>query len=320
MTYYIGIDLGGTNIVAGIVDSSSKLIAKASLATPEKASGDEIAKVMRKAANLAIVEAGIRFEDIDSIGVGSPGIVDTQSDSIVFASNLGFKNEPLGEKTSLAFDGKPVRLVNDANAAAYGEYIAGSGRDTSSLVMITLGTGIGGGIIIDGHIVTGFAYGGAELGHLVIDIEGRACPCGRRGCFETYGSANGLILTTQAYMRNHPETIMWELCNQSLYNVTGKTAFDAKRAGDAGGEAVVATYIHHLAVGLGNIINSVEPEVLCLGGGVSNQGDYLLEPLTVAVYDQLFPFVEKRPKIVTATLGNDAGIIGAALSEVWNYS
>lgn len=319
MAYYIGIDLGGTNIMTGIVDDQSKLLIKAGLPTPEKASGETIAAVMRQAADMALAEANLTLDDIDSIGVGSPGIVDTQTDSIVFASNLNFKQEPLGAKISQAFEGKPVRLVNDANAAAYGEYIAGSGKDAQSLVMITLGTGIGGGIIIDGHIVTGFAYGGAELGHQVIDMEGRACACGRRGCFENYGSAQGLILTTQAYMRNHPETVMWELCNQSLYNVTGRTAFDAKRAGDAGGEAVVNTYIQHLAVGLGNIINSVEPEILCIGGGVSNQGEYLLSPLREAVYKQLFPFVETKPTILTAQLGNDAGIIGAALSEVWNY-
>ncbi len=320
MTYFIGIDLGGTNIMAGIVDSDRKLLTKFGLPTPMQASGEELAAVMRSAADTALAQVNLTLADIDSIGVGSPGIVDTQTDSIVFASNLNLKHEPLGQKISDAFDGKPVRLVNDANAAAYGEYIAGCGKDASSLVMITLGTGIGGGIIIDGHIVTGFAYGGAELGHLVIDMEGRACACGRRGCFENYGSARGLILTTQAYMRNHPETIMWELCNQSLNSVDGRTAFEAKRAGDAGGEAVIATYIHHLAVGLGNIINSVEPEVLCIGGGISNQGDYLIEPLREAVYEQLFPFVEKRPKVLAAELGNDAGIIGAALSEVWNYS
>lgn len=320
MAYFIGIDLGGTNIMAGIVDSEKNLLTKAGLPTPTDATGEELALIMRQAADMALKQVNIDMTEIDSIGVGSPGIVDTQTDSIIFASNLKLKNEPLGQKISQAFDNKPVRLVNDANAAAYGEYIAGTGKDASSLVMITLGTGIGGGIIIDGHIVTGFAYGGAELGHLVIDMEGRACACGRRGCFENYGSARGLILTTQAYMRNHPETIMWELCNQSLNNVSGQTAFDAKRAGDAGGEAVVADYIHHLAVGLGNIINSVEPEVLCLGGGVSNQGDYLIDPLREAVYSQLFPFVEKRPKVMTATLGNDAGIIGAALSEVWNYA
>lgn len=319
MAYYIGIDLGGTNIMTGIVDEQSKLLVKAGLPTPENASGENIAAVMREAANTALTELNMTLDQIESIGVGSPGIVDTQSDSIIFASNLNFKNEPLGAKISEAFEGKPVRLVNDANAAAYGEYIAGSGKDAQSLVMITLGTGIGGGIIIDGHIVTGFAYGGAELGHQVIDMEGRACACGRRGCFENYGSAQGLILTTQAYMRNHPETVMWELCNQSLYNVNGRTAFDAKRAGDAGGEAVVNSYIQHLAVGLGNIINSVEPEILCIGGGVSNQGEYLLDPLREAVYKQLFPFVEKKPSILTAELGNDAGIIGAALSEVWNY-
>lgn len=320
MAHYIGIDLGGTNIVAGIVDSNKQLLVKARRSTPVNAGGDEIAAVIREAANDAMASQNLMLAEIDSIGVGSPGIVDTQTDSIVFASNLKFKNEPLGEKVSHAFGNKAVRLVNDANAAAYGEYIAGSGKDASSLVMITLGTGIGGGIIIDGHIVTGFAYGGAELGHLVIDMEGRECLCGRRGCFENYGSARGLILTTQAYMRNHPETLMWELCKQSLSNVSGRTAFEAKRLGDTGGSNVVNTYIHHLAVGLGNIINSVEPEILCLGGGISNEGEYLLEPLREAVYDQLFPFIEKRPKVVAASLGNDAGIIGAALSEIWNYS
>ncbi|MDI9470213.1 MAG: ROK family protein [Bacillota bacterium] len=317
MSLYLGIDLGGTHIKTGIVTDRGKLIDTESIATPLGGSGAELARAMRQVNDRLLERQELTLDDIESIGVGSPGIVDTQTDSVIFAGNLRFRHEPLGAEVSQVHDGKPVRLVNDGNAAAYGESIVGSGRGASSLVMITLGTGIGGGIIINGHIITGYAYGGAELGHMVIDLDGRHCTCGRRGCFETYASATGLILTTQDYMRNHPETIMWALCGQSLGGVSGRTAFDAAREGDPGGKAVVNLYIHHLAVGLGNIVNSIEPEILCLGGGVSHQGDFLLNPLREAVYAELIPGTVEKTRIVQASLGNDAGIIGAALSEVW---
>lgn len=314
MRRYIGVDLGGTNTVAGLVDEKGKLYVKKSVSTPRDGDPERIVDTIYDVVTALLSGEGLQPEDIQAIGIGSPGVVDIQNGVVLFANHLHFRNTPLAELCRRRFN-RPVHLVNDANAAAYGEYIAGGGRGASSLVAITLGTGIGGGIIIDGKILTGYAFAGAELGHMVIDMDGRACSCGKRGCFETYASATGLIHSTQAYMRNHPETLMWKLCNNSLGNVSGRTAFDAKRAGDAGGESVIESYIHTLAIGLGNIINSLEPEILLIGGGISHEGEYLLGPLREEVHKQLFAFSQQKTRIVSATLGNDAGIIGAALAD-----
>ena len=317
MSMYLGIDLGGTKTNVGLVGQQGKLLDIETFATPQGGQAAELARAIRTATDRLLDRQELSLEQIVSIGVGSPGIADEHSDELVFTGNLRFRHEPLGAALSQAHEGKPVRLVNDGNAAAYGEYIAGCGVGVSSLVMVSLGTGIGGGVIIEGRVQSGFAFGGAELGHMVIDMDGRHCTCGRRGCFETYASATGLILTTQAYMRSHPETIMWALCGQNLGGVSGRTAFDARREGDPGGEVVVREYIRHLSVGLGNIINAIEPDILALGGGLSREGEQLIEPLREAVYGELLSGMEQRTRIVQAQLGNEAGVIGAALSQVW---
>lgn len=313
MAYSIGIDLGGSNIVAGLVSDRAKLIAKYGTKTPKNAEAETIVEAIHQTTMTLLKRENISIDEVEQIGIGTPGIVDTKNGIVLFANNLNFRNTPLSALAKLYFK-QPIHLINDANAAAYGEYIGGSARGASSLVAITIGTGIGGGIILNNQVITGFAYAGAELGHMVIDIDGRSCSCGRQGCFETYASATGLVNTTKAYMRNHPETIMWDLCKDSLGNVSGRTAFDAKRMGDRGGERVVADYIHTLAIGLGNIINSIEPEVLVIGGGLSNEGDELLIPLQKELDKQVFRFTSNQTELRIASLGNDAGIIGAALS------
>lgn len=311
MKYYVGIDLGGTNIVAGVVDENYSIVAKASTKTncprPEK----EIADDMAKMAVQAVENAGLTMEQIEWVGIGTPGIANSSTGIIEYASNLGFKNTPMVKYIQETID-KPVFIENDANAAAYGEYVAGAAKGAKNAVCITLGTGVGGGIIVDGKIYAGSNFAGAEIGHTVIEVDGAQCSCGRKGCFEAYSSATGLIRMTKEAIAADPEGIMAKLAAERG-KVNARTAFDAMRAGDAGAKAVVDKYIKYLAAGITNTINIFQPDVLCVGGGVCNEGDPLLLPMKAIVEREVYTRnSEKNTKIVIASLGNDAGIIGAA--------
>lgn len=309
MKYYIGIDLGGTNIAAGVVDSEFKILAKASTPTNRPRSCREICKDMVKVSLEAVETAGLTISQIESVGIGSPGTVNSDTGVIEYANNLDFYNEPVAEY--IANDlGKPVYVENDANAAAYGEFVAGAAKGAQDAVCITLGTGVGGGIIIGGKIYSGFNFAGAEIGHTVVEVDGVQCTCGRKGCFEVYSSATGLIRMTKEAMDAHPESKMHEMMGD---HISGRLAFNAMRAGDEAAKGVVDKYIKYLAVGIANTINVFQPEVLCIGGGVCNEGDALMEPLKEAVREQVYSKrSEKNTRIVRAELGNEAGIIGAA--------
>lgn len=310
--YKLGIDLGGTNIVAGVVDENFNIVATAKRKTNCPRPAEEIVEDMAAVALEAVETAGLKINDIESAGVGSPGSVNPTDGIVVYANNLGFFDLPLGkllkEKTGTHF-----YLENDANAAAYGEYIAGAGKGSSNFVMITLGTGVGGGVIIDGKMLTGSNYAGAELGHTVIFADGEQCSCGRVGCWEAYASATALIRQTKQAMIRYPKSIMWELVNGDINAVNGITAFDAWRQGDEAGKNVVEKYIYYLSIGISNNINIFQPEILCVGGGISKEGDNIIIPLQKIVdgenYARLIP---KKAVIKAAELGNDAGIIGAA--------
>ena len=206
---------------------------------------------------------------------------------------------------------KKVYVENDANAAAWGEYLAGSGKGTNSMIMITLGTGVGSGIIDNGHLLTGAFGKGAEIGHMVIRLNGEKCTCGRKGCFEAYASATALINQTKKAMKENPNSEMWQI-SKTLSEVNGKTAFAAK---DKIAEDVVNTYLDHLSEGIVNVVNIFQPEIICLGGGVSNAGENILIPIRKAIKDYSFArFGKKQTEVKIAKLGNDAGIIGAALA------
>ena len=311
MKYYIGIDLGGTNIVAGVVDENYNIVAKASTKTncprPEK----EIADDMARMALQAVKNANLTIDRIEWIGVGSPGIANSETGILEYSNNLGFKNTPLVKYIQDKID-KPVFIENDANAAAYGEYVAGAAKGAKNAVCITLGTGVGGGIIIDGKIYSGSNFAGAEIGHSVISVDGPQCSCGRKGCFEVFSSATGLIRMSKEAMAEHPESVMNKLAEEKG-KVTARTSFDAMRAGDAAAKAVVDDYIKYLAAGITNTINIFQPDVLCIGGGVCNEGDTLLLPVKALVKEEVYTRnSEKNTEIVIAKLGNDAGIIGAA--------
>lgn len=309
--YYIGVDLGGTNLVAAAVTPEGQLLSRQSVPTPKGAEAilDAMAQVCRGAA----AGAGLALEDAISVGVGSPGIANAETGVIEYSCNLGFHDVPLAGMLSQRLEDLPVLVENDANAAALGEYIAGAGRGSRSLVAITLGTGIGGGVVEDGRLLVGHNYAGAELGHFVIAMGGEPCGCGRRGCFEAYASATALIRQTRRAMEAHPESLLWQVAG-SLEAVTGRTVFDAREQGDETAEAVFRFYCQALGCGLTSIVNIFQPEVVCIGGGICAQGEVLLAPVReILDREDYARDCPRRTRLVTAVLGNDAGLIGAAL-------
>ncbi|MBE6548465.1 MAG: ROK family protein [Ruminococcaceae bacterium] len=313
--YRIGIDLGGTNIAAAVVDNNFNIIIKKSIPTVISEGGDRIVNDMAFLCRWLCAESGISEADIEAVGIASPGIANSRDGVVEYACNLPLRKYPICKNLSDQIGGMPVHVENDANAAAWGEAVAGAAKGTSNSVMITLGTGVGGGVIIDGKVYSGFNFAGSELGHIVISAGGRPCGCGRRGCWEAYSSATALINMTKEKLSEcraqNRETLMFSL---SENGVNGKVAFDAYDGGDAAAREVIEEYAYYLACGITNIINLYQPEVLSIGGGISGQGEKLL--------DMIMPIVKAESyggdgtviptKVCIAELGNDAGIIGAA--------
>lgn len=316
--YYIGIDLGGTNIAVGVVDGNYRIISRSKAKTPMPCVAEQMSALFEKLIFEALENAGLTLEDVPYIGVGVPAGIDHNSGVIGFVSNLRMHDWHLQEDLSARLGGKKVLVENDANAAAYGEYKAGVLAGAKNALAITLGTGIGSGIIIDGKIYTGSNFMAGEAGHTVIEFGGRECSCGRRGCWERYASATGLIQSTKEYMQSEQGkgSAMWKLAEGDLEKVSGRTAFDAMREGDAGGRAVVDGFIRYLGCGIANMINILQPDILCIGGGISHEGETLLAPLREYVRREEYAHTSEKTKICKAELGNDAGIIGAALLGV----
>ena len=315
--YTIGIDLGGTNIKAGLCDSALNIIDKDSVPTQAHRPGEEIVRDMAELSSLLITRNNLKISDIEYIGIATPGTVNTKTGYVEYANNLPFKNFPLADifKKHLAIS--RVYLANDANAAALGESLSGAARGSKSSIMVTLGTGVGGGIIIDGKIFSGGLNDAAgELGHMVINVGGRQCSCGRRGCWEAYCSATALTDITRAKMKELKikgvPSLLFD-CADREGKVSARTAFNAKVRGDKYGEELVNDYIFNLAVGITNLINAFQPEIVCIGGGVSNEKSGLVEPISAIVStEQYTRHSEKKTQIKIATLGNNAGMVGAA--------
>lgn len=308
MKYFAGIDLGGTFIKCGILSDGGELIIKDKIPTDVDRPYGEIIEDMAKLVSGLAARAGVTLE---AVGIGSPGTVDSKSGVIVYSNNFGWKNVPLGNKIGNILK-LPVFITNDANAAALGESYMGAGKDFDSIVLVTLGTGVGGGIVIDGKLYEGGHSAGAELGHTVIRARGEKCTCGRRGCLEAYASATALINRTKSAMKKHPESVIWRICGGQIEKVDGKTAFDGMQAGDKTAEKVVKDYIRFLGEGITNICNVFRPDAVLLGGGVCAQDETLLKPLRKFVKSRIFGGVAYAPvEILTASLGNDAGIYGA---------
>lgn len=311
--YRIGVDLGGTNISVGVVDNDFNIIGRGKMKTNAPRPAEEIFADIAKAIELAVDDAGINMDQISVIGVGTPGSVNDESGYIDYSNNLKFDMVPAKEMLE-SITGKPCFFANDASCAALGELYAGAGKGHKNLVAVTLGTGVGSGIVIDGKVFRGANSAGGEIGHTVINVNGEPCNCGRNGCWERYASATALISQTKVAMEEYSDSKMWNCAGGKLENVSGRTAFDAMRMGDEIAKDVVDKYIYYVAVGVINIINVYQPDVLCIGGGICNEGETLLAPIRKYCEEERYSkYAKKQTYICKAELGNDAGVIGAAM-------
>lgn len=311
--YRIGVDLGGTNISVGVVDEDFNIIGRGKTKTNSPRPAEEIFEDIAKCISMAADDAGISLDDVNVIGVGTPGSVNDETGYIDYSNNLRFDKVPAKQMLE-ELTGKPCFFANDASCAALGELYAGAGKGCKNLIAITLGTGVGSGIVIDGKVFRGANSAGGEIGHTVINVNGAECTCGRKGCWESYASATALIAQTKQAMEENPESKMWNCAGNDIESVNGRTAFDAMRMGDEAAKAVVDKYIYYVAVGIINVINVFQPDVLCVGGGICNEGETLLAPIRKYVVEERYSkYAQKQTEICKAQLGNDAGIIGAAM-------
>lgn len=310
MRTYIGIDLGGTYIKYGLVSEAGEIIEKGKVATPAGCGYAETVEAIASAVRELSARHGAR---VCGLGIGAPGVVDGERGIVRTSGNLGWENKPLAGDLSAKL-GIPAVLTNDANAAAFGEYACGAGSEYKSVVLVTLGTGVGSGIVLSGKLFEGNEGAGAELGHEVIRFGGEKCSCCRRGCFEAYASATALIRQTKKAMAKDRESSLWQSCGGNPDNVDGKTAFDAALAGDKTAKRVVNNYLRYLAEGFANIANAFRPEAILIGGGISAQGESLTVPLQKKVNRLMLGRGRyAQVKILAAMLGNDAGLVGAAM-------
>lgn len=307
--YFVGIDLGGTFIKGGIVDDLGRLLLSDKVPTEREKGDRAVAENIAKLANDLLARLGLDAQDACGIGIGVPGMIDSAAGEVIYSNNLGWRNFQIS-KTVEELTALPVKIANDANVAALGETKFGCGKAYNSTVMLTLGTGVGGGIVIDGKLVEGNRSVGAELGHAVILMGGEKCTCGRRGCLEAYASATGLIRDTKRAMEANKDSKMWEV--GSLDAVDGATAFRYSDVDEAA-KSVVDRYIAYLACGITNLANELRPEAIILGGGVCAEGERLTKPLQELVNREIFAG-EAGPAVpvLTAALANRAGILGAA--------
>lgn len=310
--YSIGIDLGGTNIVASVVNDKYEVLGTGTTPTALPRSAEEIFDDIAKVCRVAMEEAEVSISEISSVGMGTPGTVNKEG-IIEFSNNLKFDNIPAKDMLRERLGDVPVYLENDANCAALGEAYAGCGCGSNNFIAVTLGTGVGSGIILNGKIVSGINCAGGECGHTVIVVDGEPCNCGRKGCWESYASATALIRQTKEAMDKNPDSVMHELA-KAEGKVSGRTAFDAMRKGDKAGTEVVDKYIKYVACGITNLVSIFQPEIICIGGGICNEGETLLKPIRDYVANERYSVHSKiQTKIVKAELGNVAGVIGAAL-------
>lgn len=313
MKFFVGIDLGGTNIKAGVVDEMGNIISKDRMKTNADRDQLEIVRDMAWLADKVIKQAGKDISEVEAIGIGSPGTPDNDTGCLIYANNLPFRNAPMRSEIRKQLD-LPVFIDNDANVAALAESVVGGARGAGNSVAITLGTGVGGGVVINHRIYNGFNHAGCEVGHMVIMAGGEQCTCGRKGCFEAYASATALVRETEKAAKNNPDSILNTLIANNGGHADGRTAFVGMRKGDKAAADVVDFYIEMLAEGLGNVINGYMPEVIVIGGGVCNEGDALLLPVRERALKKTYlaPSVA-APRIELAQMGNDAGIVGAAM-------
>lgn len=307
--YYAGLDLGGTFVKVAIIDSDGNVVIKDKIPTGKERSYRLIAKDMADAVLNMQKESGVK---VDAIGIGSPGAIDSANGIVIYNNNIGWKKVDICSEIRKYID-VPTFVANDANVAALGEQYYGSGKNYRNVIFVTLGTGVGGGIIIDGKLFEGYKSVGAEIGHAVIRMGGELCSCGRKGCFEAYASATALIRQTKNAMKKDKNSVLWKLVDGNIDAVNGKIPFDGALEGDKTAKRVVNNYIKYLSEGILNLCNEFRPEAVILGGGVCAQGEVLFKPLKKLVEKHIYGGTAYAPiEILTASLGNDAGFYGAA--------
>ncbi|MCM1499322.1 MAG: ROK family protein [Clostridium sp.] len=308
----IGIDMGGMSVKFGLVDRDNRIVEKKVIPTRLEIPAEEMIDDMVKAVRELLAEQGCEPSDCRGIGIGSPGTVDDETGVILYSNNFGWENVNIaGQMTNGT--ALPVCLANDADAAALGEVCAGAAKGAKSAVLLTLGTGVGGGVICNGEIFHGPLRGGLELGHMVIRAGGELCTCGRRGCLESYASATALMRMAAKAARQNPSSMMNEMCGGRLEKINGIIPFEAADKGDGTAIHVLEEYMDYLAEGIANVINIFRPELVIVGGGIAAQKERLTAPLQARVDELCFGKEHgQTARIVTSCLGNDAGIIGAA--------
>jgi len=312
--YSIGVDLGGTNIVCAIVNYQGKIINRLKVPTLAERGKEATIKKIIETIHENIVQSNIALDDIIGIGIGAPGPLDVKRGIINFAPNLpGWRDVPLKKILEVEFSMKVV-LENDANAAAWGERCFGIGRGVDNLVCFTLGTGIGGGIIIDSKIYHGSNYGAAELGHMTVNKDGPRCNCGNYGCLEAYSSATGIKNRIKSRIKEgiKSDFLNFDSDDELLDSIRLKSIFETARKGDKLTKDIVEEAISYLGIAIANITNILNPEMVVLVGGITNEGDKLLIPLKEEVKKRAFYSNYKSLKIVIGELGGNAGVLGAA--------
>ncbi len=313
--YRIGIDLGARNIVAGVVDEKNRILGKGYAKLMGSEEAGKIVDFMKQAINASIKNANVSLDDVELIGVATPGSVDRANGVVEYASNLAFDNYPLRQVLQDEYN-KKVFIENDANCAALGEAIAGAGNGVDQFVFVTIGNGIGAGIVMNGKLVRGCNDAAGEIGHMVIKLGGERCGCGRRGCWEAYASTKALIEQTKDAMSKNFNTLMWDMVDGDMKRVESFTAFEAMQDGDIVARTVVNQYIHYIAVGVVNVINIFQPKILCIGGSIGTEGESLLYPIRHYVNNEHYSINAKiQTQICAAVLGEEAALIGASLLE-----
>lgn len=312
MKYYVGIDLGGTRIKGGVTDAAGKILAENSVDTESEKGAEKVAGNIARLALDLLRAAGGTAAEAAGIGIGSPGMIDGERGVVVYSNNLDWHSFALAEEVSRRTGIARVRLTNDANAAALGEARFGAGKAYRNSILVTLGTGVGGGIILDGKLYEGNRSAGAEIGHMILVAGGVRCTCGVKGCFEAYASATALIRETRKEMLKNDDSLMWEVVGGDIDRVDGRTAWAAMDR-DRSAKKVVDQYISYLADGLTNLANIFRPEVIMLGGGVSREGERLLRPVQELLDKHIFGgSMGPQVPVVQCSLGNLAGTLGAA--------
>ena len=307
---YIGIDLGGTNIAAGIVREDGKIVVQSSVPTLSQRPTDEIVKDMVFLSKQLIKDAELELNDIEAVGIGCPGTINFETGEVIYSNNIKMEHYMLAKEFQKYLN-LPVKIDNDANCAAMGEYIV-SGNNVPIFMFITLGTGVGSGLILNGKVFRGFNGAASEAGHITLVSGGEPCTCGKRGCWETYASVTALIRQTKVAMEKNPESLMHEIA-KAEGKISGRTSFDAAKQGDKAAQAVVKQYAQYVADGIVSVENVLQPDIISVGGGISREGEYLLQPVCEYAAANGFNKFMPKTKIVTAQSFHDAGIIGAAM-------